>query len=140
VIPWLIGCAALIIGGTLIACNAPQFAALSLFVVALASVAALQVILLGIASFFVNPRTPTSLDTASEYASSDFSRMLWAYRDIRMFLARLTGIVGLLYGVATRSVYFTVLGAAATILFWTLDRLQAARIERAQHETDTTGL
>jgi hypothetical protein len=53
----------------------------------------------------------------------EFFALLKAYRSFRLFVARMTGFVALIYGAVTLTPYFFFLSLAAVVLFWIWDRM-----------------
>lgn len=53
----------------------------------------------------------------------EFFALVTAYRNLKLFLARMTGFVAIAYGIVTLSSYFFFLGLAAVTLFWIWDRM-----------------
>jgi hypothetical protein len=119
---WIIGFLGLAIAGVALAILAPQFAATGILISVLASVALLQTVLTAVVLRIASPIAVPSTEPKEERQGSDFARAFFAYHDFKWFLGRLVGIVGLVYGIITNSLYFALLGATATALFWILDR------------------
>ena len=134
---WIFGFFAVALGGALFAYLVPRLAAVGIVIAAVSSVVVLQAVLIAIASALVKRRDPAPSEPLAELPPSAFARLLWAYQDLKWFLGRLTGIVGLVYGVITHSLYFILLGAAATLLFWVLDRMHDSWFEDLQGRIET---
>jgi hypothetical protein len=56
---------------------------------------------------------------------SDLVKVKHAYINLKMWLAKATGFVAIVYGVITFNAYFFFLGIAAVGLFWYWDRMIA---------------
>ncbi len=138
---WIVGFLGVAVAGVLCAVLVPQAAALGIVVAVLGFIALLQAALTAIVLAVAKPNDVTTTAPVHEPHQSDFARLLWAYRDFKMFLGRVVGIVGLVYGIITHSLYFALLGATATMLFWVFDRWQDWRIEdlRSRAATSSQG-
>jgi hypothetical protein len=120
----LFGCVLFLLIGVCILFFAPEFLAIALALIAVPVVLLLQAILLGIASKFAR-ETRNTESCAVDAHESEVSALLWAYRDFRLFLARVAGYVGLFFGIVNVNWYYIALSTTLIILFWTLDRMHA---------------
>jgi hypothetical protein len=135
---WIVGCLSVVVTGILCAVLVPQVAALGVVVSVLGLIALMQVLLTAIVLAVTKPNNFTTTALVHGPHRSDFARLLWAYGDFKIFLGRVVGIIGLVYGIITHSFYFALLGATATMLFWALDRWQDWRIEDLRSRAATS--
>src|SRR5215212_6825544 len=119
----LICCVVSVLLGALALYIVPQFPAIGVALVGVAVILGLQAALLALVSKFSPPVSDTTTaDTPPEYPS-DLSYLLAKYREFRVFLIRVAGFAGLVYGLVTLNTYYIVLGCALMVLFWTFDRM-----------------
>jgi hypothetical protein len=133
----LLGCGVVALIGVALFVAAPRIAGIGLALIVIPAVVAAQALLLGLVRRF-----PKAGDTECEYAvvpsdhKSELAAVLLAHNNFKLFLARVAGYVGLLFGIVTSNIYYIGLSAALIVLFGTLDRMDASR--RAQTESMST--
>ncbi len=67
-----------------------------------------------------------------DYYTEDAQAVHRAYKNARLFAAKMVGYVALLYGVVTLSPYYAILGLSLVALFWWFDRKIASAAKQIE--------
>jgi len=132
----LICCIVTVVLGAIALYIVPQSPAIGIALVGISVILGLQAGLLVLVSRF-SPKVSDAkaVDPRAEYPN-ELSYLLAKYRELKVFflffLARVTGIAGLVYGVVMMNTYYIILSVAMIVLFSILDRMR----ERASNSTD----